>query len=132
MLHRSFPVSRNNNLDSITYLNINLHLSQAAILDLLHTLEDLRTSIRSRWWDPHKLSLRTLCLEGRGGCELPQLIGHRGVMDHPAMSGRTVGWTVGVDRLKVQMNLCPVEGPEEDGRLGCQMMSGRDNEKIIM
>ena len=132
MLHRSSLVLRNNNLDFITYLNTNLLPSQAVILDLLHTLEDRRTLIRSQSWLLHNLSLRILYPEDRGGCELPQHTGHREVMVRLVKLGRTAAWMVGADLPKVRMNLYPAEGPEEDVQLGCQMMNGRDNEKITM
>jgi hypothetical protein len=131
-LHRFFLVLRNNNLDSIIYLNTNLHLSLVAILDPRHTLEDHRILIRSMWWALLNPSLRILCLEDRGGCEHLQLTGRRGVVDRLAKLGRTLALMVEADRLKAQMNPCLMEGPEEGVRLGCRMMSGRDSGKITM
>lgn len=86
-LHKSSLVLPNNNPDSITYLNTSLPLSQAAILGRLRTLEAHLILTNSPLWllSP---SLRTPGLEGKGGYEPLQPIGHREATEK---AERTVG-----------------------------------------
>ena len=89
MPYRSFLVWPNNNPGS-TYLNTNLVPSQVAILGRPHTPEDRRILIKSQVCLHLKASLRILYREDRGGCELPQLTGHREATDHLVMSEITL------------------------------------------